>query len=139
LAAASPVLVVVDHGQWIDEASAEPLLFVFRRLEGTRIAAVVGGVGATRSGPPPHPAATVAPEPALDSPQQLLAQADQARAAGKPDRALQLLESALGSTTDPLVRADAQGILRLERLPVGNHLVGVAGQVDQPRRPAAVR
>jgi len=138
LAAASPVLVVVDHGQWIDEASAEPLFFAFRRLEGTRIAAVVGGVGAALSGPPPRPAATVAPEPApLDSPQQLLVQADQARATGKPDRALQLLESALGSTNDPLLRADAQhlrGIISMWRAApaqASRHLLTESARIEE--------
>jgi DNA-binding CsgD family transcriptional regulator len=96
LVAAGPVLVAIEHAQWIDEASAEPLRFAFRRLDGTRVAAVLG----TRAGASP------AGEPSTD-PQRLVAEADAARAAGKPERALQLLETALAATNDPLVRADA--------------------------------
>jgi DNA-binding CsgD family transcriptional regulator len=37
-----PVLVVVDDAQWLDPASAEALLFIARRLESDRIAAMFG-------------------------------------------------------------------------------------------------
>ncbi|MFF0204363.1 AAA family ATPase [Streptomyces sp. NPDC005017] len=40
-AAASPVLVAVDDGHWMDEAGAQALLFAFRRLQAEAVAVLV--------------------------------------------------------------------------------------------------
>ena len=92
LAAASPVVVVVDDAQWIDAQSAEPLQYSFRRLEGLRVGALL----CVRA---PGDAVTADPVPievADDPARGLLDAADAARAAGKPERALRLLDDALG-------------------------------------------
>ena len=98
LTAAAPVVVVVEDAQWIDAESAEPLHFAFRRLDGLQVGALLHTRGATPASPP------VADDPARG----LLDGAAAARAAGKPDRALRLLDEALGCTQDPLLRADVQ-------------------------------
>jgi DNA-binding CsgD family transcriptional regulator len=109
LAAAAPVLLVVDDVQWLDEQSAEALHFALRRLDGLGVAALVGLRSDEESrfdDLPPLDEASSSPLPA--KPDDLLATAGAARTAGAPDRALRLLVEALGSTNDPLVRAEAQ-------------------------------
>jgi DNA-binding CsgD family transcriptional regulator/tetratricopeptide (TPR) repeat protein len=107
LAAAAPVAVAVDDAQWLDMQSAEALNFAFRRIECLPVAAIVG----RRAAPPPA-------EPSPCAPPQLLERAAAERAAGRPERALKLLDETLASTNDPLVRADAQhlrGLISLWR------------------------
>jgi hypothetical protein len=142
LTAVAPVLVAIDDAQWIDEASAEPLMFAFRRLAGTRVAALLGvrgnapflhsGLPRLRSAVPSLPT----PTPSDDTPQALLDDADAARAAGQPDRALRLLDEALGCTSDPLLRADAQhqrGIISMWRnapAQASRHLLTEAARIE---------
>src|SRR2546426_536489 len=83
---AALVIVTIDDAQWIDEASAEPLMFAFRRLAGTRVAVLIGvRSGATTpfvdSGLPRlrgAVASALTPTPAPETPQGLLDGADAA-------------------------------------------------------------
>ncbi|MFF0201359.1 ATP-binding protein [Streptomyces sp. NPDC005017] len=56
LSEGGPLLCVVDDAQWLDQASADALLFAVRRLNAERIAVVFGA----RSGDRPFPAAGIA-------------------------------------------------------------------------------
>src|SRR5229473_4319818 len=106
LVAAAPVLVVVDDAQWIDAESAEPLHYAFRRLDGLHVGALLHVHEAMSAG---LSAESVADDPARG----LLDAAATARAAGKPERALRLLDEALGCAHDPLIRADVQHLRAL--------------------------
>ena len=145
LVAVAPVFVTIDDAQWIDEASAEPLMFAFRRLAGTRVAVLIGVRGGATtpfvdSGLPRlggAVASALTPTPAPETPQGLLDGADAARAAGQPDRALRLLDEALGCTNDPLLRADAQhqrGIISMWRnapAQASRHLLTEAARIEE--------
>jgi DNA-binding CsgD family transcriptional regulator len=105
LAAAAPVLVAIDEAQWVDAPSARALLFAFRRLDGLAVAALVN----TRSGcATPFRDGTRAPVETSEAVPRPLEAAAAAQAAGNLGRAARLLDDALTSTEDPLLRADVQ-------------------------------
>jgi DNA-binding CsgD family transcriptional regulator len=125
LVAASPIVVVIDDAQWIDPASSEPLQFAFRRLAGTQVAAVLSRRTNARA------------DASASAQNGLLDAAVAARVAGRPERALHLLDDALASTDDPLVRADVQherGLISMWRAAPANasrQLLGEAARVEK--------
>lgn len=122
-----PLLCVVDDAQWLDEASAQVLAFVARRVEAERLAMLF----AVRDGD------AVGRDPLVGLPELRLEGLAEAEAR-------QLLTAALATPLDERIRdrivAEADGNpLALTELPRSAPLMQLAGGFELPRVPSVPR